>query len=268
MEHRAMSSSPSREEPEAFSSRQSDVSDMAAMQEFIDDAAITRVLGVVKSGKEATVYRCRAHKSYGVPYLAAKVYHDHMHRGFQRAREYMEGRVILAAGQVQRAVEKRTEFGRSAEASMWVNAEFDILSTLGYAGADVPEVYACTDRAILMEYVGDGEVAAPHLQHADIPRDEAPAVFERLLWNIELAMRENIVHGDLSPFNILYRDGRAIIIDFPQAVDPRMASAARKLLERDIRNVTRYFARYGIEADPQAIADDLWERFTYDWSRG
>jgi RIO kinase 1 len=81
-------------------------------------------------------------------------------------------------------------------------------------------------------------------------------------------MRENVVHGDLSPFNVLYSRGRAVMIDFPQAVDPRMASAARKLLERDISNVVRYFGRYGIDADAQAISDDLWERFRYDWSRG
>ena len=261
-----MSSSPSREEPAAFVSRASDVSDMAAMQEFIDDAAITQVLGVVKSGKEATVYRCRAHKSYGVPYLAVKVYHDHMHRGFQRAREYMEGRVILAPGQVQRAVEGRTEFGRAAEASMWVNAEFDVLSALGYAGADVPEVYACTDRAILMEYVGDGEVAAPHLQHADIPREEAEGVRDRILWNVELWLRENIVHGDLSAFNILYSGGRAVVIDFPQAVDPRVVPAARRLLERDIANVSKYFARYGVETDAGRVAEELWEAFQHGWA--
>lgn len=261
-----MSNSPSREEPAAFRSRNSDASDMAAMQEFIDDAAITAVLGVVKSGKEATVYRCRAPRGGKARYLAVKVYHDHMHRSFQRAHEYMEGRVILDSGQVKRAVEGRTEFGRSAEAAMWVNAEFDVLSALGYAGADVPEVFACTDRAILMEYVGEGEVAAPHLQHAKIPRDRARDTFDRLLWNIEVCLRENFVHGDLSPFNILYSQGRAVIIDFPQAVDPRTAPAAKKLLDRDVRNVTQYFARYGIEADPRAISDDLWERFSYDWS--
>jgi RIO kinase 1 len=261
-----MPTDPSRDDPAAFSSRAADASDIAAMQEFIDDASITAILGVVKSGKEATVYRCRAHKSAGVRYLAVKVYHDHMHRGFQRAREYMEGRMILDSGQVQRAVDNRSEFGRAAEAAMWVNAEFDVLSALGYAGADVPEVFACTDRAILMEYLGDGEVAAPHLQHADIPRDRAPEAFQRLLWNIELCLRQNIVHGDLSPFNILYCRGRAVIIDFPQAVDPRMAPAAKKLLDRDVRNVARYFARYGLESDPQRFADDLWERFSYDWA--
>jgi RIO kinase 1 len=258
------STSTRREEPAdtRFSSRASDASDMAAMQEFIDEGAIRAVLGVVKSGKEATVYRCRAGREFRQRYLAAKVYHDASHRTFQHAKEYTEGRVILN-GQVRRAVEKRTDAGREFAASMWVNSEFETLSALGYAGADVPEVFASTDKAILMEYLGDETGAAPYLQHAKFDREEAETLFERLLWNIELWLGENVVHGDLSPFNILYTEGRLVVIDFPQAVDPRMAPAARRLLERDVANVCKYFTRHGIEADAAGIARDLWERFTY-----
>ena len=61
-------------EPSRFTNRESDRSDMAAIQEFLDAALITEVLNVVESGKEATVYRCRAHKSLGVRYAIAKVY--------------------------------------------------------------------------------------------------------------------------------------------------------------------------------------------------
>jgi RIO kinase 1 len=81
--------------------------------------------------------------------------------------------------------------------------------------------------------------------------------------NIAVWLAHDRVHGDLSPFNILYTEGRLVVIDFPQAVDPRMAPAARRLLERDVANVCKYFTRHGIEADAAGIARDLWERFTY-----
>jgi len=32
---------------------------------------------------------------------------------------------------------------------------------------------------------------------------------------------------------------------------------------RDIERVCRYFARYGVEADAQALASDLWRRYLY-----
>ena len=50
------------------------------------------------------------------------------------------------------------------------------------------------------------------------------------------------MHGDLSPYNILYSNGTLYIIDVGQAVvtgHPR----ARFFLERDCTEITRYFAR-------------------------
>lgn len=232
---------------------------MAAIQEFLDEGLITEVLNVVKSGKEATVYRCRAHRSLGVQFAIAKVYHAHAHRSFQRAATYEEGRVILN-GQLRRAVAARTEFGRGVQSSLWVDREFDLLSSLSYAGADVPTPFVCNERAILMEEVGDADGPAVQLQHARLEPAEAPGLLDRLLWNVELLMKENVVHGDLSPFNILYNGGRCTIIDLPQAVDPRQNPHAEKLLERDLTNVVRYFARYDVgEMDPRQMAHNLFE---------
>jgi RIO kinase 1 len=71
----------------------------------------------------------------------------------------------------------------------------------------------------------------------------------------------NVVHGDLSPYNVLWWNDRASVIDLPQAVDPRFNRSARALLERDVSNVCRYFARAGVDVNPVRIASDLWRRF-------
>lgn len=247
-----------------FSDRESDASDMRAIQEFLDEAMITEVLNVVKSGKEATVYRCRAHPSLGVPYAAAKCYHSAFHRSFQRGAIYEEGRVI-GKGQVERAIKGRTDFGREAQIALWVDHEFEVLSSLHYAGADVPEPFACTDTAILMELLGDESGAADQLQFAPISPSDADDLLDRILWNVELFMRENVVHADLSAFNILYAAGKLTIIDLPQAVDPRTNPSAPKLLERDLRNVLKYFARHnvGLDEDPATMARKLWGLWKY-----
>jgi len=69
------------------------------------------------------------------------------------------------------------------------------------------------------------------------------------------------IHGDLSLFNVLYWDGKAIVIDFPQAVNPWDNPDSFFLLERDIRNLVTWFEDYGVAADPVRIAQDLWFRF-------
>ena len=247
------------QEPSRFAGRESDRSDLLAIQEFIDESYISEVLNVVKSGKEATVYRCRAHRSLGAEFAIAKVYHDHTHRAFGRSGMYEEGRQ-MGPGQVRRAVARRTEFGREAQLAMWVDHEFELLSSLNYAGADVPAPYACTERAILMEEIGGRDGPAVQLQHATIPLDKAQGVLDRIFWNVELLMRENVVRADLSAFNILWDGARATVIDLPQGVDARTNQNARLLLERDLRNVASYFSRYPVEPmDVRQMAGNLWD---------
>ncbi|HET8842490.1 MAG TPA: RIO1 family regulatory kinase/ATPase [Ktedonobacteraceae bacterium] len=232
----------------------------ASLDFFFAEGMITEILYQVKSGKEATVYCCQAHPSTGVELLAAKIYRPRTHRGFKNDAVYQEGRVITN-GQIRRAVQNKSRFGREMQFGMWVNHEFEVLTTLSRAGADIPHPLARTQSAILMEYFGDAERAAPSLGGSDLSREQARTVFDHLMNNIELWLAHNYVHGDLSAYNILYWQGQAKIIDFPQAVDPRFNSNAFSLLTRDIENVCQYMARYGLVYDGKRIAERLWHRF-------
>jgi len=236
---------------------------VAALETFLEEEWITRVLHVVKSGKEATVYCCEASPSSGSNLVAAKVYRPRRGRGFQNDAVYHEGRAILDS-RVRRAVQNKTRRGREFQFNMWVGHEWETLSTLHAAGADVPRPLATEGDAILMEYLGDADGAAAPLYAADLRRDEARPLFERIMENVELFLSRNLVHGDLSPFNILYWRGTAWIIDFPQAVDPRFNRNGFELLLRDIEHVCDYFAAYGVRAHPQRLARDLWDRFSRD----
>ncbi len=233
------------------------------IDEFIDNGVVSEVLSTIKSGKEATAYLVRGTKKLGTRFAVAKVYHERNRRNVRDSSVYTQGRVI-GNGQVRRAIEKKTETGREFEGAIWVDHEFEVLSALEYAGADVPEVYFANENSILMAHVGDRDGnPAPQLQHVELARDEASQVLDRLLWNVELWLANDVVHGDLSGFNILYSGGQVTVIDFPQAVDPRFAPAARNLLERDLANLGRYFSRYGIEFDASRHTSLLWGRFRY-----
>ncbi len=246
------------DEDEDYEAEESEESPFAP---FLDNGWISEVEETLKSGKEATVYRCRAHPATGQEFFALKLYRDRQNRNFKNDSMYQEGRVILN-GHTRRAVQKKTAFGRIAQAGMWTNYENEHLSLLHRVGADVPKVYKQYGNALLMEYVGDGEEAAPVLNSVELPQSEARPLFEVMLTNIELWLKHNLVHADLSPYNILYWEGRLKIIDFPQAVDPRFNSHAASLLQRDIENVCRYFNRYGLQADATRISGRLWQRFT------
>ena len=231
-----------------------------ALEHFFTEGLITEVLHLVKSGKEATVYCCQAHPSTGVELLAAKVYRSRNNRGFKNDAIYQEGRRILE-GHVRRAVQNKSRFGREARFGMWIDYEFAALNALYKAGADTPRPLARSSSAILMEYLGDRQQAAPHLQSVELAKNEVYPVFDRLMRNIELWLANNYVHADLSAYNVLYWQEQVRIIDFPQAVDPRFNPNARSLLTRDIENICHYMTRYGLQRDGHAIADRLWRRF-------
>jgi RIO kinase 1 len=234
---------------------------MDAIQEFIDEGLVSAVLNVVRSGKEATVYRVRAHPRLRARFAAVKVYHDINHRAFRRQSPYDDGRVILN-GQVRRAVASRTEFGRQAQSAIWVDHEYESLVALHFGGASVPEPYACSGRAVLLEFIGDGSGPAPQLASVELDLEDAGAALTILLDNVETFLRENRIHADLSAYNVLWWKRRPVIIDLPQAVDARFNRNARALLERDVSNLASYFRRYRLEVDVERFVGDLWRRFT------
>lgn len=250
---------------------------------FRDDGWITEALQEVKSGKEATVYCCRAVPSLGMDLVAAKVYRSRQVRNFRNDAVYREGRMIRDK-RLRRAAAKGTAAGQAVRFSGWIEHEFTTQCLLHAAGADVPRPLACAAGgalleyvgepvprrrralsmpidAILMDYVGDDEEPAPHLNSVALDPDEARLLFDRLIRNVELWLAHNVVHGDLSAFNILYWEGNVTVIDFPQTVDPAINSSAPDLLARDIANVWRYFARYGVRGDPARIAAWMWRRY-------
>jgi RIO kinase 1 len=161
-------------------------------------------------------------------------------------------------------VAQKSRTGRAFLADTWVDQEFETLRLLSDAGASVPKPIARNGQALLISYIGEAFRPAPLLQHSKLERHEAEPMFKKLLDDIELWLSCGRVHADLSPFNILYWAGVATVIDFPQAIDPMTNGNARRLLTRDIGNVCRYFAAYGIRADPEWIAAGMWRRQQID----
>jgi RIO kinase 1 len=228
-----------------------------ALEPFLADGLIESVLYPIKSGKEATVYCCRGGSALKGALVAAKVYKLKAFRSFRDDSAYREGRVILDA-RARRAAAKRTGFGQKVQSALWTDHEWNVLKVLHAAGADVPTPLAHSEGGILLEFVGDGEAAAPVLKDVTLSTPEAEALFERLLDNVQLWLAYNIVHGDLSAYNVLYQAADPVVIDFPQASDPRFNTNAFRLLLRDIENLARYFQRFGVHRDAFALADSYW----------
>ncbi|MDJ0521744.1 MAG: RIO1 family regulatory kinase/ATPase [Planctomycetota bacterium] len=238
---------------------------LQSLRGFYVDEWFTDVLFRVKGGKEATVYCCRAHPATGLDLIAAKIYRPRMFRAMKNDSLYKIGRLIRSSegkypdDRTARALKKRSRYGRALDAGAWCMHEVEMLETMWDAGVQVPRVIENTHNAILMEFVGDEYQAAPILQSVSLERDEAEALWERLVHYVRAMLGAYVVHADLSPYNLLYWDEELHVIDLPQAVDAIRHPQAYELFARDVDRIAAYFVRQGLEIDAQGLAFDLWQ---------
>jgi RIO kinase 1 len=227
-------------------------------------AAVDTELGVVKTGKEADVMLVRR----GVPggrecLLAAKRYRSAEHRMFHRDAGYLEGRRVRES-RTNRAMAKRSGFGREAIAGQWAAAEFAGLYRLWEVGTElglriVPYPVQILGTELLLEFLGtpDG-VAAPRLAQLRPEPDELADLWRQLVDALTVLARCQIVHGDLSPYNVLVHEGRLVLIDLPQVVDVVSNPNGPGFLARDVRNVGTWFAAQGLsDVDIDRLTRDL-----------
>lgn len=232
---------------------------------FYDQRWFDDVLRLVKGGKEASVYQCLGNQTTGSDYIAAKIYRPRMFRNLRKDHLYREGRAnldsdgneIIEDGMLH-AMSKRSAYGLELLHTSWLAHELKALQVLSEAGADVPFPHASNDNAILMEYVGGEYLGAPTLIEVDLDNNEAQTLFKRVLKNIEIMLANNMIHADLSAYNILYWEGQIKLIDFPQAIHPDENRNAYRIFERDIIRVCEYFARQGVKSRPRKIAAQMW----------
>jgi RIO kinase 1 len=237
---------------------------------FFEQRWITDVLSKIKAGKEASVYLCRAGEQVDAPFVAAKVFRPRMLRNLKNDALYRQdrdvldeyGRRIVDLGMLK-AQKKRSTYGETIRHQSWLAFEFQTLKTLHAAGADVPEPYEMSENAILMSYIGDEAVAAPTLNTVRLEQEEAARLYWRLLRNIRLMLRQGIIHGDLSAYNVLYWGGHITVIDFPQVISPIGHRSAYQIFSRDVRRVCEYFARQGWRSNPARLAAELWQAGGY-----
>jgi RIO kinase 1 len=205
---------------------------------LISEGVIDEVLGRLKSGKEANISLVR--RGEGV--LAAKVYKDRSTRSFKNNAGYKEGRKVRNT-RTQRAMDSGGRFGRDAAEQAWKSAEADALYRLVGSGVRVPTPVMFYEGVLLMELVRDGEGRpAPRMIDVAIEPAAAMAVYADLVAQIIAMLCCDLIHGDLSPYNILAGAEGPTIIDFPQVVSAVHSSRAEFYFLRDFDNVVRFLA--------------------------
>ena len=213
-------------------------------------------LGLLKTGKEADVHLVERRHGEAVNILAAKRYRKFEDRLFRNDARYRAAR-RTGESRLDKAMVKGNKAGMAFRARLWLSTEFETLCVLWSAGLPVPYPVQVLGNELMIQLIGSVEEAAPRLVHARLERHALADAWTQLVDAMHSMVRCGVVHGDLSPYNLLWDDGRLVVIDFPQAVDPIGHPEGIALLERDVRNVTDWFTRRGVVCDSSQLFSSL-----------
>jgi RIO kinase 1 len=221
--------------------------------------ALDTELGILKTGKEADVFlveRADPHDPAGGVVMAAKRYRSAEHRSFHRAAAYTEGR-SMKRSRDERALKRKSTFGRQVAASEWAVSEWDALKRFWSLGLPVPYPVQIDGTEILMEWVTvDGQTAPRLAQTRPVP-DLLASYFDQLRDALAVMVQNGVVHGDLSAYNILAAGDRLVIIDLPQIVDLVGNLNGMDFLLRDCANVCAWFRGKGLDVDEHDLYGEL-----------
>ena len=221
-----------------------DRSTLMTIYGFMNKGAIDEIHGVVSAGKEARVYWGKDTQGKE---LAIKIY-------LTTSADFKKGMIPYIEG------DPRFSHVRRDTRSLiytWAQKEFKNLRRAREAGVNVPEPLAVQKNVLIMEFVGKDGVRAPLLKETAL--NDPKKVFRLLLTYLKrLYQKADLVHADLSEYNIMIWKGKPVIFDVAQSVLTKHPMADR-FLRRDLENLHKYFKKK--DSDIYSV-DEMYERVT------
>jgi RIO kinase 1 len=219
-----------------------DVPTLMAINDLRSERVIGEIRGSLAAGKESKVYLAEAPDG---TLLTLKIYLT-VSAEFKKRMQYIMGDPRFTD------IKK----GSRNIMSIWARKEFKNMQAAHSAGVRVPAAIAVKKNILVMEYMTDseGELAMP-LVEQDVTAEDYPQVIEQVSL---LYQKANLVHADLSEYNIFRSERGITFFDFGSAVDIKHPNS-KQFLVRDVLNVNRFFEKRDIETGDTA---DIVEQIT------
>lgn len=206
---------------------------LLALYKLIHKKWFSALGGSISTGKEANVFLA----DRGDSVVAIKIYRVQS-ANFTTMSSYIQGDRRFT----------HVKKSRKELVFAWTKKEFSNLARAKEAGLPVPEPLVFDRNILIMSFLGEDERPYPQLRNVEL--DDAEAVYASVTGMIDtLYKKAELVHGDLSEFNILYHD-QPYLIDMGQSVTRDHPQALRFLM-RDIRNVNRFFKKKGCDVESE-----------------
>lgn len=204
---------------------------LLTIYKLMTDGLIDTIDFPISTGKEANVFRVTSPDG---DFYALKVYRT-SNLTFKRIARYIEGDPRF----------KGIHGSRRKMIFAWATKEFRNLQRLREAKVRVPEPIKFSQNMLVMEFIGTDGTPSPMLR--DVELANPTKTYKTIMKYVKLAYKKaELVHGDLSEYNILMQDGEPVFIDVGQGFMLDHMNAKEFLL-RDIVNINRYFRSWDVK---------------------
>lgn len=193
--------------------------------------AFSYLNGVISSGKEARVYW--GVKSDGTD-VAVKIYLV-ASSDYKKRLQYIEGDPRFS----------KIRRDSRGIAEVWARKEFINLKQASQAGVSVPDPLRFQGNVVVMQFIGKDGIPAPLLIDSTATKKDYNTVVRTMKL---IYQKAELVHSDLSEYNIMKLDRKLVFFDFGSAVSTAHPSA-EEFLKRDISNVNRFFEKRGVRVE-------------------
>jgi len=194
---------------------------------------IQELNGVISTGKEANVYHAtcvdgdRAVKIYKTSILT-----------FKDRDRYITGEFRRRNGYSKKNPRKMV--------AVWAEKEAKNLSRMHNCGLRVPKMYTLKGHVLVMEFIGTDGWAAPLLKDVNLSEKQFRKLYLECVHIVRTIYQVcKLVHADLSEFNLLFHQGKIVVIDVSQSVEHDHPHAL-DFLRIDCHNVNDFFKRKNV----------------------
>jgi RIO kinase 1 len=205
---------------------------LMTLYNLLNKGIIDEIHGVFKSGKESRIYLGINDKGKD---LAIKIY-------LTSSAEFRKGMLKYVSGD-QRF--KNVRRSKRSLIYLWAQREYKNLQRAKNSGVKVPEPYHVEKNVLVMEFIGEDGIPAPLLKEKT-PSNPDKMYLTLLEYMKILYQDAQLVHGDLSEYNIMNFREDPIIFDLSQAV-PLEHPNVELFLKRDVNNINQFFSKLGVK---------------------
>jgi RIO kinase 1 len=202
---------------------------------LLNTGYISEIDGCLSTGKEANVYYARGKdgEEYAVKIFKTSIL------VFKDRDIYVSGEYRFRNGYCKSNPRKMVK--------VWAEKEMRNLKRLSAAGIPCPTPHLLKSHVLVMDFLGKDGWCAERLKEVTLSPEQTIDCYVTICVDVRRMYHEcNLVHGDLSEYNLLWHEGRAKIIDVSQSVEHAHPYAS-DFLKKDLSNVTDFFRKRGMQ---------------------